>query len=118
MPVIPNRVEADGRPPVPPGRADGAHYRYEMIFDGGNFRGYADTAYELVTYLIPGYDALADRDARIRARIRFALDLAVRLPGNDDVCRRRHSRCVRRMLIGSAYCRVNGVRAQGAGTNG
>ena len=81
MPVIPNRVEANGRPPVPPRRADGTNYRYEMIFDGGNFRGYADTAHELVTYLIPGYDALPDRDARTRARIRFALDLAVRLQG-------------------------------------
>lgn len=59
---------------VDPVKADGSRYRYEMIFEGGRSRAYADTAIELVDALVPGYEAM-DEEGRTRARVSYASSL-------------------------------------------
>ena len=54
-------------------RPDGGLYRFEMIYDGLNYRAYADTASELCGLLIPGYSELEDDTERAEARIRCAV---------------------------------------------
>ncbi|MEV4115792.1 hypothetical protein [Nonomuraea sp. NPDC049695] len=79
MTVILRNTSAMESPPVAPRRGDGRPYIYEMIYAGGDYRGYADEPAELVGMLVPGYDALATDDERMTARVRLALDLQVRL---------------------------------------
>jgi hypothetical protein len=62
----------------PPTRPDGGLYHYELIYDGGKWRGYADTADELLEALIPGYPDL-DSDARAAARLAHAVRTQVAL---------------------------------------
>jgi hypothetical protein len=67
--------------PVPPAprKADGAVYRFEMLFDGLGYRAYADTATELCEELIAGYTAIDDEVAQAAARIQYAVGTQVRL---------------------------------------
>lgn len=67
------------RPPAPPAAPGGQSFPYEMIYGGGSRRGYADSPGELVTLLIGGYAELADDQARLRARIQYAVDVSVPL---------------------------------------
>lgn len=73
-----NAAEAADVPPTPPHPA-GRLWRFEMIFGGGAWRAYADTAADLVAALIPGYDDLVAPTERAHARLRTACDLQVRL---------------------------------------
>ena len=59
---------------VDPTKDDGSRYRFEMIFDSGRSRAYADTAADLVDVLVPGYAAL-DAEAKIAARVRYVTDM-------------------------------------------
>jgi hypothetical protein len=52
-----------------PRREDGTLYPYEMIYDGEGRRAYADTPWELLTTLIPGYGELASPVDQAQARI-------------------------------------------------
>lgn len=73
---------AAGETPRPaPTKPDGTGYRYEMIFDAGRTRGYADGAEELCGLLIPGYEHIDVDDPRsaAEARIGYALRCQVRL---------------------------------------
>ena len=67
------------RPTAPPAGPDGQPYPYEMIYAGGTWRGYADNPGELLTLLIDGYAELEDDEARLRARIQYAVDVSVPL---------------------------------------
>lgn len=67
------------RPPAPPAAQDGEPYPYEMIYADGSWRGYADRPGELLALLIDGYADLDDDDARLRERIRYAVDVSVPL---------------------------------------
>jgi hypothetical protein len=60
--VIANTRSADSPPPLLPLRPDNTAYRFEMIFDGGGRRGYADTAEALLGMLIAGYEHLSPAD--------------------------------------------------------
>lgn len=71
--VARQRVRGPG-PVTAPVRPDGQHYRYELIYDGGRWRAYADDFTSLVGELIDGY---ADRTDEERARART--ELAVRM---------------------------------------
>ncbi|MFD3997611.1 hypothetical protein [Streptomyces sp. NPDC058548] len=62
----------EGEQPTPPMRADGTPYRYELAYDGGSRRAYADEFAALTAVLIPGYEELADEPARHAARVREA----------------------------------------------
>src|SRR6266540_2248884 len=61
-------------PVTAPVRPDGQPYQYELIYDGGRWRAYADDFSLLVGELIDGYADGTDEE-RGRARI----DLAVRM---------------------------------------
>jgi hypothetical protein len=67
------------RPPVPPAAPGGQPFPYEMVYGGGSWRGYADDPGELLTLLIDGYAELDDDQARLRARIQYAVDVSVPL---------------------------------------
>jgi PAS domain S-box-containing protein len=54
-------------------------YRFEMIFDGGSYRAYADTVTELCEQLIPGYAELEDDVSQAAARIQHAVRAQVLL---------------------------------------
>lgn len=72
-------VEADNAPEIePPRKSNGDGYRFEMIFNGGGSRAYADTAVELIDVLIPGYEAL-DTNARVQARVTYGTALLPRV---------------------------------------
>ncbi|MEV1001075.1 hypothetical protein [Nonomuraea sp. NPDC050202] len=79
MTVIIRNVSAAEPPPAPPVNAEGRPYRYEMIYSGGAFRGYADEPAELVGMLVPGYPELGTDGERAAARVALALDVQVRL---------------------------------------
>ncbi|MFB4268566.1 hypothetical protein [Nonomuraea sp. GTA35] len=79
MTVIIRNVSAAEPPPGPPVNAEGRPYRYEMIYSGGAFRGYADEPAELVGMLVPGYPELGTDGEREAARVALALDVQVRL---------------------------------------
>src|SRR6266516_2978265 len=66
-------------PPPAPTRPDGTPYRFEMIFDGGGWRAYADEPADLVAELIPGYGELDSPVARAEARIAYATSAQVAL---------------------------------------
>jgi hypothetical protein len=76
--TIPNPRQAT-RLPAPPVRPDGQAYPFEMIYAGGGWRAYADTPAELLALLIDGYGELEDDEARLRKRIRYAVDVSVPL---------------------------------------
>ncbi|MFF4344728.1 hypothetical protein ACFY00_33010 [Kitasatospora sp. NPDC001540] len=66
-------------PPAPPLKDDQSFYLFEMIYDGGSWRAYADTPDELLDALIPGYTTQASPRERAADRIRLALRLQVQL---------------------------------------
>ena len=78
MAVVTRNPSADV-PPEVPHRPDGGLFRFEMIFDGGRYRAYADTATELCEQLIPGYAELADDVSQAAARIQYAVRAQVHL---------------------------------------
>jgi hypothetical protein len=64
--------------PQAPLRDDGGRWRFEMIYNGGTRRAYAQTPSALVEALIPGYRGLTGPTDTAAARIRLACDLQVR----------------------------------------
>lgn len=73
---------------IDPVKADGSRYRYEMIFEQGRTRAYADTAADLLDVFIDGYSDL-DEGERLKARIEYATGLlapmqATILHGSDQ----------------------------------
>jgi hypothetical protein len=76
--TIPNPREGS-RLPAPPVGPDGQPYPFEMIYADGSWRAYADTPAELLALLIEGYSDLEDDAARLRERIRYAVDVSVPL---------------------------------------
>jgi hypothetical protein len=79
MAVSIRNTSAAQDPPVPPTKADGRPYLYEMIYAGGARRAYADDTADLMDMLTPGYTSLTTTDERAEARLRLALDIQVRL---------------------------------------
>jgi hypothetical protein len=73
------RNPREGVAPEVPHRPDGGLYRFEMIFDGGRYRAYADSVTELCEQLIPGYAELDDDTSQAAARIRHAVRAQVLL---------------------------------------
>ena len=73
------RNPREGVAPEVPQRSDGGLYRFEMIFDGGSYRAYADTVTELCEQLIPGYAELEDDVSQAAARIQHAVRAQVLL---------------------------------------
>jgi hypothetical protein len=73
------RNPREGVVPDVPHRPDGGLYRFEMIFDGGRYRAYADTVTELCEQLIPGYAELEDDISQAAARIQHAVRAQVLL---------------------------------------
>ncbi|MEV7187747.1 hypothetical protein [Kitasatospora sp. NPDC093102] len=71
-PAVRLRVRADGTPPRPPVRPDGEPYRYELVYEGGRRRAYADELSALTAELVPGYLGLQGAAARREARIGHA----------------------------------------------
>lgn len=63
-------------PPAPPAGPAGEPYRLEMIYAGGSWRGYANTADELISLLIDGYEDLPAAERAV-ARLRYAVDVHV-----------------------------------------
>jgi len=68
-----------GIAPEVPHRPEGGLYRFEMIFDGGRYRAYADTVTELCEALIDGYAELGDDISQAAARIQYAVRAQVQL---------------------------------------
>ncbi|MFZ3491629.1 hypothetical protein ACODT5_00050 [Streptomyces sp. 5.8] len=66
-------------PLAPPTKEDGSTYVFEMIYDGGSWRGYSDTPTGLLQGLIPEYPELISPKDKAAARIRLALRLQVQL---------------------------------------
>lgn len=73
------RNTPDGVVPEVPRRSDGTLYRFELIFDAGRYRAYADTLTELCEQLIAGYDGLEGDVAQAAARIAYAVRAQVHL---------------------------------------
>jgi hypothetical protein len=78
MAVTIRNTAATEPPPAAP-TDDGRPYRFEMIYAGGTYRGYADDPAELIGMLVPGYAELGTDAERAEARVRLAMDLQVRL---------------------------------------
>src|SRR5829696_6262547 len=74
--VARQRVTGPG-PVTAPVRSDGRPYQYELIYDGGRWRAYADDFPALVGELIDGYADLADERARAEARTAYAIRVQV-----------------------------------------
>jgi hypothetical protein len=73
MPITMQNTSAEEAPPVDvPLRPDNQPYRFEMFYDGFNSRAYADTADELIAFLIRGYDQM-NASARLAARLHLAV---------------------------------------------
>lgn len=70
--VVANTFGTGDPPSNIPLRHDNTPYRYEMIFDGGKSRAYADTADELLGVLITGYETMS-QDQQLVARIEHAV---------------------------------------------
>jgi hypothetical protein len=68
----------------PPTRPDGTLYRFELIYDGGRWRGYADTTDELAAAIIPGYPDL-DPARQSEARLAYAVRTQVVLQAQLNV---------------------------------
>ena len=77
--AVTTRNPRDGVAPQVPERPEGGLYRFEMIFDGGRFRAYADSATELCGQLIEGYGELESQVAQAAARIQHAVRAQVLL---------------------------------------
>jgi hypothetical protein len=78
MPEAVARQRVTGSGPVAaPVRPDGQRYRYELIYDGGRWRAYADEFPLLVGELIDGYADLADEAERTAARADYAVRIQV-----------------------------------------
>ena len=73
------RNPPEGIDPDIPRRPEGGLYRFEMIFDSGRYRAYADTVTELCEQLIDRYAALDDDVAQAAARIQHAVRVQVQL---------------------------------------
>ena len=76
--IITDNPRAD-RPVEVPLHTDGTGYRYEMIYDGSASRVYADTLPELISALIPDYDAITTGEKADLARVLFAVRTQVEL---------------------------------------
>jgi len=74
--VARQRVTGPG-PVTAPVRSDGQAYRYELIYDGGRWRAYADDFPLLVAELIDGYAELTDEAERAAARTDYAVRVQV-----------------------------------------
>lgn len=74
-----SRNPREGVAPEVPQRPEGGLYRFELIFDGGRYRAYADTVTELCEQLIHGYAALDDDVSQAAARIQHAVRAQVQL---------------------------------------
>lgn len=73
---------------IDPVKEDGSRYRYEMLFEQGRTRAYADSAADLLGVFVDGYADLAVEE-RVRARIEYAASLlapmqATILHGSDQ----------------------------------
>ena len=68
---------AGTRVPEPPAGPGGQPFPYEMIYAEGSWRAYAATPGDLLGLLIAGYAGLQDDEARLRERIRYAVDVSV-----------------------------------------
>jgi hypothetical protein len=77
--AVVTRNPREGAAPDVPHRLDGGLYRFEMIFDGGHYRAYADTATELCEALIPGYADVDGDVSQAAARIQCAVRAQVLL---------------------------------------
>ena len=53
-------------------RPDNSPYRFEMLFNGFTERAYADSADELLAFLIRGYDRMREQE-RLAARLHYAV---------------------------------------------
>lgn len=72
MSVVMNNTPAELEAPQDvPLRPDGTLYRFEMLFNGFTQRAYADTAEELLAFLIRGYDRMRESE-RLAARLHYA----------------------------------------------
>lgn len=69
--VIANTVEAAGEI-TPPFKNGSDPYRFEMVFDDGKGRAYADDADALLTAMIGGYGTMTE-PARLAARLHLAV---------------------------------------------
>jgi hypothetical protein len=63
--------------PTPPTRPDGRPYAFEMIFEDGTVRAYADEPADLVAELVDGYRTLISPVDRAEARTRYAVGAQV-----------------------------------------
>lgn len=82
MTVVINNPRQGVTPPPAPRKADGTPYRYEMIFEGGNKRGYSDSISQLCELIIPGYreeDDNPDPVAKVALRLKYAVTIQVQL---------------------------------------
>lgn len=70
--ILRNPADPSETAPAPPFKDDGSAYRFEMIYDGGKYRAYADDAEALLATLIRGYDRM-DEPARLTARLHLAV---------------------------------------------
>jgi hypothetical protein len=85
MTVIRTRnASSAAEPPAPPLKGDQSYYLFEMIYDGGSWRAWADTPDELLDALVPEYTGLTSPRERAAARIRLALRLQVQLQAQLD----------------------------------
>jgi hypothetical protein len=73
------RNPREGVAPEIPQRPEGGLYRFELIFDNGGYRAYADTVTELCEQLIEGYSELDDDVMQAAARIQHAVRAQVLL---------------------------------------
>jgi hypothetical protein len=74
--VARQRVTGPGPVTAPP-RPDGRPYQYELIYDGGRWRAYADDFRSLMGELIDGYVEMTDDAERARARSEYAVRIQV-----------------------------------------
>jgi hypothetical protein len=76
--VMPNTSVEDAALLEVPLREDGSPFRFEMLLNGFTERAYADTADELLGYLIRGYERMRPQE-RLAARLHYAVRAQVSL---------------------------------------
>jgi hypothetical protein len=104
--VVIRNPRGPGAPPAPPSRADGGEYRFEMLFDGLKYRGYADTVTELCEQLIAGYSEIDGQVAQAAARILYAVGVQVHLQAEltlDDETLEQCTPAEQEVLLGSRH---------------
>ena len=105
--VVIRNTFGDAPPPPPPRKADGAAYRFEMIYDAGKYRAYADTVTELCEELIVGYSDIDDEVAQAAARILYAVGAQVRLQAelivDNDAAMASATPAERELLLGARH---------------